>query len=75
MIKSLGNAYTSRPGDVKDGDAFAAKIVAAAGYADDWALYIGPSDWTDEQVRDSGNKLGEGEVPFSYLMQLRQYRR
>jgi len=75
MIQNLGNSYLTRPGDVQDGDAFAGKVVAVAGYDNDWALYIGSTDKSDEWVRDHGDKLGEARVPFSYLMQLRQYRR
>ena len=75
MIQNLSDAMNTRPDDVHDGDAFAAKIVAVAGFNNDWALYIGPSKWSDEQVRDNGNKLGLDGVPFGYLMQLRQYRR
>jgi len=74
-IKSLYEATIKSSSDVKDGEAYVAKVVATTGYDNDWALYIGPSDWSDEEVKSSGNKLPEGEVPFSYLMELRTYRR
>ena len=73
-IKSLYEATNTSPDDLQPGDVFAAKVVATVGRAGDWALYIGPSDWTDEHVKASGNKLGEGEVPFQYLMQRLNYR-
>lgn len=74
MFKSLYEAEKTSPNDVVDGDKFVAKLVAAAGYNNDWALYWGPSDWSNEEVANNGKKLGEGEIPFGYLMQLRVYR-
>ena len=63
------NHYTTRPCDVEDGDAFAIKVVATAGYGNDWAAYIGPSNWTDERVAAQGDKLSpEQAAPlFSVL--------
>ncbi len=51
------NPVTTAPSDVQDNDAFAVKIIAVAGYGGDWAAYIGPSDWSDERVARSGDKL------------------
>ena len=75
MIKNLSAAMQTYPPDVKDGDAFVAKVVAVAGYDNDWALYIGPTEWTDEEVATRGDKLDEAEVPLAYVMRLRRYRR
>jgi len=64
------------PSDVRDGDYCAIKLVAVAGEYNDWACYAGPSWWSDEKVRDHGDEVTEGEALFfSYLMQLRRYRR
>ena len=51
------NLVTTDPSDVKQGDAFAVKVVATAGYANDWAAYRGPSDWSDQAVAASGDRL------------------
>ena len=53
------NLVTTSPSDVKQGDAFAIKVVAIAGYANDWAAYRGPSDWSDQMVAEQGDKLNE----------------
>ena len=45
------------PDDVVEGDAFALKVVAVTGAANDWTAYQGPSDWTDDQVAEHGEKL------------------
>ena len=42
---------------LRPGDAVAHKIVAVVGQVGDWAAYVGPTDWTDEQVADRGDKL------------------
>lgn len=63
------NLVTTSPSDVEQGDAFAVKIVAVAGYDNDWAAYRGPSDWSDEVVAQSGDKLLEKEAtPLFYVM-------
>ena len=51
------NLVTTSPSDVEDRDAFAVKVVAVAGFADDWAAYRGPSDWSDQRVAEQGDKL------------------
>jgi hypothetical protein len=33
------------------------KVVAVIGHSGDWTAYRGPSDWTDEQVAQSGDKI------------------
>jgi len=53
------NLVTTDPGSVVQGDAFAVKIVAVVGYGDDWAAYHGPSDWSDQMVAESGDKLSK----------------
>ncbi len=35
------------------------KIVAVVGYGNDWAAYIGPSEWTDQRVSEEGDKISE----------------
>lgn len=69
-------AYMSMsPSCVLDGDAFAIKVVAVAGYDGDWTAYVGPTDWTDEQVAEQGDKLTEAQAgALFYVMQLRRYR-
>lgn len=51
------NLVTTNPSDVEQGDAFAVKVVAVAGFADGWAAYRGPSDWPDQLVAEQGDKL------------------
>ena len=57
------NKYTTRPVDVRPGDAFAIKVVAVAhpGGAT-WAAYLGPSDWDDQQVADGGDSIKQIEA-------------
>jgi hypothetical protein len=69
------NKFNTSPSDVKADDWCALKIVAVAGYGNDWACYVGPTDWSDEHVASNGNKVSEEEASiFAYLMQLRSYR-
>jgi len=51
------NLVTTSPSDVESRDAFAVKVVAVAGFTDDWAAYRGPSDWSDQLVAEQGDKL------------------
>lgn len=51
------NAASVRPSDVQDSDAFALKVVAVAGFANDWTAYRGPTNWSDAQVAEGGDKL------------------
>ncbi len=39
------------------GDMVVIKVVLCEGAIGDWAAYAGPADWTDERVKDFGNKL------------------
>ena len=36
------------------------RFVASAGHNDDWAMYMGWSDWSDEEIAGSGDKVREG---------------
>lgn len=71
------NPVTTSPSDVEQGDAFPIKVVAVAGYADDWAAYQGPSEWSDEMVARGGDKLAREQAePLFYVMRAsgRHYR-
>jgi hypothetical protein len=60
---------TTHPSDVEDGDAFAIKIVAVTGHANDWAAYWGPTSATDLEVAKLGAKLTkEQAAPLFYVM-------
>ena len=41
------------------GDTVVIKVVLVEGSVGDWAAYAGPGHWTDQEVREKGNKLGE----------------
>ena len=76
LYSTYNDVLSKRPDDVKDGDAFALKIVAVAGYNNDVAYYVGDTSMPDEEVVSNGDKLMDaGQDAFSYLMQLRYYRR
>ena len=63
------NPVTTRPCDVKDGDAFAMKVVAIAGYNNDYAVYCGPTVWSDDKVAAYGDKLPKCQAaPLFYVM-------
>ena len=69
MKRNFKNFVTTRPNEVECNDAFAIKVVAVAGHADDWAAYYGPSEWSKEQVAQSGNKLAKEQAePLFYVM-------
>ena len=71
------NKVTVCPDQIEVNDAFATKVVAAAGYNNDWAAYQGPCDWSDEQVAESGDKiLREAAERLFYCMTMsgRRYR-
>jgi hypothetical protein len=53
------NPVTVVPIDLKPGDNLGYKVIAVIGWANDWAAYIGLTDWTDEQVANSGDKLSK----------------
>ena len=63
------NKITTSPSDVQPGDCFAVKVVAVTGHMNDWAAYIGPSDWTDERVAEQGDKLSPEQAgPLFYVL-------
>ena len=69
MEYKFKNLITTSPSDVEPGDAFAIKVVAVAGYADDWAAYIGPSYWPGERVAEQGDKLSPEQAgPLFYVL-------
>lgn len=51
------NPVTISPSALKPGNLLGYKIIAVIGYAGDWAAYVGPTDWDDEQVADEGSKI------------------
>lgn len=66
---TVKNKVTTSPSDVEPNDAFAIKVVAVVGHGNDWAAYIGPSDWTDTRVADSGDKLLASQAnPLFYVL-------
>ncbi len=74
-MKSFYEAVDTRPEDVKDGEVFAMKVIAVAGYNGDWACYVGATDMSDEDVLKGGFKVDIPSIyPFSRLMRLRKYR-
>jgi len=69
MKRNFKNLVTTSPDEVEDNDAFAIKIVAVAGFVNDWAAYYGPPEWSKEQVAQSGDKLvREQAEPLFYVM-------
>lgn len=75
-IKTYREMMNTPPSKVDDGDAFAVKVVAVAGHSEDWAAYAGPTDLTDEEIAEGGDKLAEEEVKrLFYVMHTRYYRR
>lgn len=66
---NVAEARNLSPSDVKPSDAFPIKVVAVAGRGDDWAAYYGPTEWTDEEVAESGNKLLAAQAePLFYAL-------
>ncbi len=57
------------PSDVQPGDAFAIKVIGVTHGPNQWAAYQGPSDWSDQLVAESGDRLPENiaEVLFYVL--------
>lgn len=35
------------------------RFVASAGYAEDWSMYMGWSNWTDEEIAKGGDKVSK----------------
>lgn len=57
MVLKWKNKVTTRPADVIPGDAFGLKVVAVVGENNDWAAYLGPTDWPDDMVAEQGDKI------------------
>ena len=38
------------------------RMVAKAGLADDWAMYMGPEDWEDLRICREGTKVGQAHA-------------
>jgi len=61
--KTPGGRYTHqsfmniRPDELEPDDVIALKVIAVASYDNDWAAYMGPTDWDDEEVITGGDKL------------------
>jgi hypothetical protein len=53
------NPVTISPSELKTGDRLGFKIIAVVGYAGDWCAYRGLTDWTDEEVARSGDRIEE----------------
>ncbi len=53
------NKIAVRPNELEPNTAAAIKVVAKVGWGNDWAAYLGPSDWSDEKVADEGDKILE----------------
>ena len=69
MSETFKNKWTTSPSDVEHDDCFAVKVVAVAGYANDWAAYEGPTDWPDLKVAREGDKLTAAQAePLFYVM-------
>jgi hypothetical protein len=74
---SLQDKLTTRPCDVQNGDAFAIKVVAVAGYDHDWAAYQGPALWPNEDVARNGDKLlrEQADLLFPVMRTTQRYYR
>jgi hypothetical protein len=58
-MKNWRNKTWTRPAELSPDDAMAVKVVAVIGHAKDFAVYEGPSDWTDEKVAAEGTMILE----------------
>ena len=53
------------------------KVVALAGYVNDWAAYRGPSSWSDEDVAAGGDKISKEAAEalfYAFANSGREYR-
>ena len=60
------NKISVRPADIEDWTAAAVKIVAWTGQAEDWAAYLGPSDWDDQKVAEQGDKIPQAAAELLF---------
>ena len=59
MIVPYQKYYRYGPGVLRPDDALVLKVCAVRGWDSDWAAYQGLSEWSDERVLESGDKLSE----------------
>ena len=75
MKLTFKDKHTISPSDVCPNDAFAVKVVAVAGYANDWSAYVGLSNWPDTRIAEQGDKLTREQVgKLFHCMCVRTYR-
>ena len=67
--------YWMRGDQFQNGDKVYVKLVLSLGYANDYAIYRGPSTWIDEMVAEQGDKLSvaEGEAVAKALFPTATY--
>lgn len=58
-VPKMLNPITVIPNDLKPRDRLGFKVIAVIGHNNDWAAYRGPTIWSDEQIGDSGDKIGQ----------------
>jgi len=56
---SRGRVYNEGGHILKQGDIVAVKMVAVIGWAEDFSVYQGLSEWSDQQVAENGDKVPE----------------
>jgi hypothetical protein len=56
-MKPTINPVTIHPGDLKPGDVLGFKVIAVIGEGYDWAAYRSLTDWDDDEVARSGDKI------------------
>lgn len=62
----------ARPGDLKSGDALGVKVMAIVGGSGrDWAAYQAPTDWSDRQVLEEGNKIPQNAAEQLFPVMVR----
>ena len=78
---SYDKYYWMHGDEFQAGDQVHVKLVLSLGYANDYAIYRGPTTWTDEMVSREGDKLpvADGllvaQALFSTATHDRHYRR
>jgi len=52
------------------------RVVAVRGDANDWAAYAGPASWSEQMIREHGNKLLESDAARLFpILRADRYRR
>ena len=70
--------YNMRGDEFRDGDRISVKLVCVLGHGDDYAVYKGTTDQTDEEIAEGGDKVyGDeiGKALFLTAVHARRYRR